>query len=125
MKVDISNGELLDKLSILEIKLDKIKNDVKLYNVRKEADILRPLCESLLRDEKVKLLYDELLRINTELWEVEDVLREKERLQTFDQLFVEYARSVYFTNDKRARIKKEINLLTNSELIEEKSYESY
>lgn len=125
MKVEVSNGELLDKLSILEIKLDKIKDDVKLHNIRHEIEILRPHCQLLLTDDRIHLLFVELSYVNRRLWDVEDNLREKERNKTFDKEFVELARLVYFTNDERARIKKEINVISSSAIVEEKSYESY
>lgn len=125
MKVEVSNGELLDKLSILQIKLDKIKDDVKLRNVKREEEILRPYAQELLLNNLVKQLYSRLVDVNEKLWNVEDTLREKERAKLFDNEFIELARSVYFTNDERAHIKKEINTLTNSAVVEEKSYESY
>lgn len=125
MKVEVSNGELLDKLSILEIKLDKIQDDVKLHNIRREKEILYPYCKILLNEEQVQNLYLELVSVNRKLWDVEDLLREKERNKIFDHEFIELARSVYFTNDDRAKIKKKINIITKSELVEEKSYKSY
>lgn len=125
MKVEVSNGEILDKVSILEIKTVNIANPEKLINVRKELDILRPLSSPLLRIGNVQELYENLLRANTRLWHIEDKLREKERILGFDAEFIELARNVYFTNDKRAEIKKQINIVTNSELTEEKSYEQY
>jgi hypothetical protein len=125
MKVEVSNGEILDKVSILEIKIANITNSEKLINVRKELDILRPLSSPLLRIGNVQELYQDLLRTNTRLWHIEDKLREKERMLAFDTEFIELARDVYFTNDKRAEIKKQINTITNSELTEEKSYEQY
>jgi hypothetical protein len=125
MQVEISNGELLDKLSILLIKVRNITDTDKLHNVQTEIDILSPLCETLLVNSDIKVLFDELLIVNTELWDVEDFLREKERVKEFDTDFIEFARRVYYTNDKRARIKKQINLLSNSSIIEEKSYTPY
>lgn len=125
MRIEVSDGELLDKLSILEIKLDKIQNSSKLHNVRSEETSLRPYAQILLDNADVQRLYTSLLSVNKKLWDIEDAIREKERNRQFDDEFVQLARSVYFTNDERADIKKAINLLTNSTLIEEKSYESY
>lgn len=125
MKVEVSNGELLDKLSILQIKLDKIEDSVKLHNIQHEEEVLRPYCQTLLDNEEVQRLYSELLSVNKKLWDIEDSIREKERNRTFDQEFIELARAVYFTNDDRAKIKKTINIVTQSELVEEKSYKSY
>ena len=123
MKIEISNGELLDKLSILEIKLGKISDPDKLVNVRSEYLLLKPLGNSLI--ECVQSLYDDLVDINRLLWEIEDTIRDLERSQRFDDEFIQTARKVYRYNDKRAQIKKEINRLTNSGLIEEKSYSGY
>lgn len=123
MKIEISNGELLDKLSILEIKLGKIKDPEKLVNVRSEYLMLKPLGNNLI--ESVRSLYDDLVGINLLLWEIEDAIRDLERSQRFDDEFIQTARKVYQFNDKRAHIKKEINRLTNSGLIEEKSYTGY
>lgn len=125
MKVEVSNGELLDKLSILQIKLDKIEDSVKLHNIQHEEEVLRPHCQTLLDNKEVQRLYSELLSVNKKLWDIEDSIREKERNQTFDKEFIELARAVYFTNDERAKIKKTINIVTQSELVEEKSYKSY
>lgn len=125
MLVEISNGELLDKFSILQIKLDKITDKIKLQNVRKEYETLKPLCAQLLQTTQVVSLFSKLMDTNSSLWQIEDELREKERKSEFDTNFVLLARNVYFTNDRRAEIKREINLLTNSELVEEKSYEKY
>lgn len=125
MLVEVSNGELLDKFSILQIKLRKIVDSVKLSNIKKESSILEPLCNTLFEVSTVYTEYQILLQINETLWDIEDAIREKERRQEFDSEFVSLARNVYFTNDRRSEIKKKINLLTNSLLMEEKSYESY
>lgn len=125
MKVEVSNGEILDKLSILEIKIANITDPGKLINIKKELDVLKPLADSLLVLEEVKYFYERLLGTNTKLWYIEDKLREKECMRAFDAEFIILARSVYLTNDLRAEIKKQINIITNSELIEEKSYEKY
>lgn len=127
MKIEVSIGELIDKLSILEIKLLNIKDKEKLSNVRKELQILNPYYQDL-TDEYgfiLKNLYIKLSNINKGLWDIEDAIREKEKAEEFDEEFVELARSVYITNDQRAAVKKEINLLTKSKLVEEKSYSDY
>lgn len=127
MKVEISIGELLDKISILEIKLLNIKDKEKSKNVYKELETLNPYFQDLLDEYgiEIKNLYIKLSNINKTLWNIEDDIREKEKVEEFDEEFVELARSVYITNDQRAKVKKEINLLTKSELVEEKSYSDY
>ncbi len=125
MMVEISNGELLDKLSILKIKLDNISEDDKLKNIRKEFDILNELSNEFLKQTTIMNLFNELLDVNKKLWDVEDFIRHKEKLKEFDEEFVFYARNVYITNDLRAEIKRKINDITNSEIVEEKSYERY
>ena len=128
MKVEVSDGEILDKLSILEIKLNKIENVHKLTNIQKEYDTLKetigepPWHEHVFRKYG---FYWQLKEINETLWEIEDEIRIKEKKQEFDSQFVKLARLVYKTNDKRAQIKKEINIHTKSNLLEEKSYEDY
>jgi len=125
MKVEISNGELLDKFSILEIKMGNITDPAKLTNVENEYKELTSDCTDLLRDSTISSLYAELKSINQKLWTVEDDIRECERRKDFGQEFVSLAREVYFTNDERARVKKEINLASGSSLVEEKSYQAY
>lgn len=125
MKVEISNGELLDKLSILKIKQEKIKEESKLVNINNEIFELEPLYLKILEKGDVSDLFQDLLDVNTELWEIEDSIREKERSKDFGESFISLARRVYFQNDKRASIKKQINLETGSFLIEEKSYSNY
>jgi len=127
MKVEVSNGELLDKLTILELKMSNISDDKKLINVKKEFNELSPLAKLLFEKFKDELLikYKELALINTELWKIEDDIRECEKNKNFGEKFVELARAVYFTNDKRSDVKKQINILTGSGFIEEKSYEDY
>ena len=127
MKVEVSNGELLDKLTILELKMSNISDDKKLINVRKEFNELNPLAKLLFEKFKDGLLtkYKELALINSELWKIEDDIRECEKNKNFGEKFVELARAVYFTNDKRSDVKKQINILTGSGFIEEKSYEDY
>ena len=127
MKVEVSNGELLDKLTILELKMSNISDDKKLINVKKEFNELSPLAKLLFEKFKDGLLtkYKELALINSELWKIEDDIRDCEKNKNFGEKFVELARAVYFTNDKRSDVKKQINILTGSGFIEEKSYEDY
>ena len=127
MKVEVSNGELLDKLTILELKLTNIADVQKLSNIQKEHDELSPLANQLFDSygEELKNLYKKLTEINSELWTIEDDIRECERNKDFGSDFVSLARAVYFTNDKRSDVKKAINLLTDSGFVEEKSYEDY
>jgi hypothetical protein len=125
MRVEISNGELLDKFSILEIKLGNIKDPSKLSNIEREYKELYNDCTDLLRDSSINLLYSQLKSINQDLWKVEDDIRDLERKKDFGEEFISLARKVYFTNDERARVKKEINLESGSQLVEEKSYQDY
>ena len=127
MKVEVSNGELLDKLTILELKLSNISDEKKLINIKKEYNELSPLAKLLFEKFKDELLskYKELALINSQLWKIEDDIRECEKNKNFGDKFVELARAVYFTNDKRSDVKKQINVLTGSGFIEEKSYEDY
>jgi len=119
----ISIGELVDKITILEIKKNKLQNS-KLENVLKELSFLRKLMEKH-QIEITDNLFTELKEINLTLWNIEDQIRIKEKNKEFDNIFIELARSVYFTNDKRSEIKKRINRLSNSEITEEKSYSEY
>ena len=127
MLVEISNGELLDKISILELKLLKVEDEEKLVNIMTEFDALNPLVIELIEnyDGQLQNHYLELAKINGELWDIEDWIRDCEREKRFDKEFVELARSVYITNDKRCEVKKLINTLTSSGLVEEKSYKEY
>ena len=119
----ISIGELIDKITILEIKKNKLQNS-KLENVLKELSFLRKLMEKH-QIEITDDLFTQLKEINLTLWNIEDQIRIKEKNKEFDNIFIELARSVYFTNDKRSEIKKRINRLSNSEITEEKSYAEY
>lgn len=125
MNIEVSHGEIVDKLTILQIKKEKINDPEKLVNIIKEYDYLVSVVENDLRIDLTSPEYIELLLINQKLWRVEDEIREKERKKEFDQTFIDLAREVYFTNDIRARIKKEINLNHSSGFIEEKSYTDY
>ena len=123
MKIEVSNGEIIDKLTILEIKLDKISDKARLVNIKKEYDILSKSSELIL--DKSDSLYIRLKEVNSKLWQIEDRIRNYERKQEFGRAFIETARMVYFSNDLRAKIKHDINLKTGSDLIDEKSYEDY
>jgi hypothetical protein len=120
----ISDGEILDRFSILAIKQIKIFDKIKLNNIKNEINHLRHIFLKILSiDPDVETLYNTLKDINEKLWIIEDSIRTKEKLQEFDSEFIDLARQVYITNDKRANIKKEINLKTKSYLVEEKSHE--
>ena len=125
MKIEISHGEIVDKLTILQIKKTNIIDPIKLDNIVKEYDYLLSVVENDLGISIESPEYLELLSINNELWVIEDDIRDKERDKVFDTEFIELARSVYTTNDKRAEIKKEINLKYGSLFVEEKSYSNY
>jgi hypothetical protein len=129
MKIEVSTGEILDKLSILEIKLDRISDPSKRNNLLQEYVILAAAAEEIYDAnpdrEDIKILYTDLLNINKTLWNIEDQIRECERDESFGSDFIELARSVYYTNDDRADVKKQINTLTGSKLVEEKSYQDY
>ena len=126
IKIELSVGELLDKISILQIKAERIDDPSKVKNINKELDVLMSLWnDSPYSDANLSSEINELKSINEALWGIEDKIRDKERNQLFDKDFIELARSVYFTNDKRAEIKRIINSKTGSELIEEKSYSEY
>jgi prefoldin subunit 5 len=126
VNVEISIGEFFDKITILEIKKERISNADKLININKELDGLNNLLTELSfsRDEVAQEV-SELRKINEALWEIEDDIREKESQKAFDERFVELARAVYITNDKRSDIKRVINLKLGSDFVEEKSYEEY
>lgn len=124
--VPVSPGEVLDKITILEIKSERMTDPDKVANVRIELDLLKDTWEeAVVGDELIRKLHDELKEINEALWEIEDDIRDKERVKEFDERFVELARSVYFTNDRRSQVKKQLNLHLGSEIIEEKSYQDY
>lgn len=122
----ISVGELLDKVTILEIKQEKIKDTEKLKNIQHELSLLQSICaEAKLLTTDVETKKQALKEVNLRLWSIEDDIRIKEKKGEFDADFIQLARSVYFENDDRAAIKKEINLMTGSDLVEEKSYQDY
>ncbi len=126
IQATISYGEFLDKLTILEIKKERISDKDKLQNIQNELDSATrawQACPASKIDIQAELVA--LKSINEKLWVIEDDIRDKERQQSFDQGFIDLARSVYFENDTRAQIKREINLKLGSDLIEEKSYADY
>jgi hypothetical protein len=123
MKIELSNGEIIDKLTIIRIKLERIKDKSKLNNLMKEYQELNAAAALIISmdDPLYKSLYD----VNCELWDIEDHIRDLERKKDFGEDFVATARSVYFKNDRRSEVKREINIKTSSGFIEEKSYEKY
>jgi predicted nucleic acid-binding Zn-ribbon protein len=123
MKIEVSNGEIADKLTIIEIKLKRIKDKDKLINLKKEYDVLNDAVSKII--DKNHELYKQLLAVNQELWDIEDKIRDLERDKDFGDDFIQTARAVYFTNDKRSEIKRKINKHTGSNLFEEKSYQKY
>jgi len=126
MKIEVSNGELLDKFSILKIKLEKIKDEFKLINIKNEIDTISKNCEEIIQsDLRLSVIFNELISVNESLWDIEDKIRIKEKEKEFDSEFIELARSVYITNDTRFILKNKINIITLSKLVEEKSYEKY
>jgi hypothetical protein len=126
VQTPVSYGELIDKITILEIKSRRIADPAKLANIRNELDLLKATwandaaSQTDIADERARLS-----AVNELLWDIEDKIRLKERAQAFDQEFFELARSVYFRNDERAAFKREINLKLGSQLVEEKSYQDY
>jgi len=125
MNIEVSHGEIVDKLTILQIKKENITDPSKLDNIVKEYNYLLSIVENDLGISTESPEYLELLSINNELWVIEDDIRDKERVKEFDEDFVKLARSVYYTNDVRAKIKKEINIKYSSGFVEEKSYQKY
>ena len=123
MKIEVSNGEIIDKLTIIQIKLERIRDKAKLLNLQKEFDELIKIASKIISTDDP--LYISLYKVNCELWDIEDHIRDLERRKEFGGDFIATARSVYFKNDRRAEIKREINIRTSSGLIEEKSYEKY
>ena len=124
--VEIPVGDFLDKLSILEIKSERIQDPDKLANIRRELEVLRATWKaSPYVHSDITAEYAELKTVNESLWDIEDHIRDQERLRDFGERFIELARSVYLTNDRRAEIKRAINLKLGSALVEEKSYREY
>ncbi len=126
LRVEISVGELVDKITILEIKLMFIEDDAKRENINKELNTLNSsFVEDVGEGEEILVLKESLKKVNLELWRIEDDIRECERQSNFGDDFIKLARAVYHTNDKRAALKREVNELVGSELVEEKSYAAY
>jgi hypothetical protein len=125
VSVPVSIGELIDKLSILQVKKTKISDEVKLEFVNKEFEILYNLSSVYLDNLEIEPLYHQLVEINSSLWDVEDNLRIIETQKRFEGEFISLSRKVYFTNDERFRLKNEINLITSSEIREVKDYVKY
>ena len=124
--VPVSFGELLDKIAILQIKSERMTDEAKLANVRKELTALeKTWMAHPAAGHDIVELRAQLKDVNERLWDIEDDIRRKEQAQAFDEDFIRLARSVYFENDERARIKKEINLALGSSYVEEKSYQDY
>ena len=121
----ISLGELVDKISILIIKQRNITDETKLDHVKKELDFLQKTLINYVQQEEIHNYLEKLININSKLWNIEDDIRECERKKLFDQTFIDLARSVYFTNDERAKVKNDINKAFGSALVEVKSYEEY
>ncbi len=126
IQIPCSAGELLDKLTILEIKSERILDEKKKANVDLELELLTQIREQFVpQTDEVEELYAELKSVNETLWDIEDDIRICEKKGDFSSRFVELARSVYVTNDKRADLKKQLNMFLNSTLVEEKSYQTY
>jgi hypothetical protein len=123
MKIEVSNGEIIDKLTIIQIKLERIKDKAKLVNLKKDYDELINASSSIINTADP--LYIALYQVNCELWDIEDHIRDLERDKDFGSDFISTARAVYIKNDRRSELKREINIKTSSGLIEEKSYEKY
>jgi hypothetical protein len=124
--IPISPGELLDKITILQIKAERIADPVKVANVKTELDMLSKVwSETVEVDAEITALTTELKSVNEALWEIEDDIRDEERGRRFGERFIELARAIYVTNDERANAKKKVNLHLNSTIVEEKSYQDY
>ena len=124
--IPISWGELFDKITILQIKLENLKEKNALKNVKLEHDQLFSIFNQFFLENTIaNELINDLKLINQKLWNIEDLIRDKERNKIFDEKFIELARKVYFTNDERSRIKRSINETFGSEIVEEKSYANY
>jgi hypothetical protein len=129
MKIEVSNGEIFDKHTILKIKLERIKDAAKLKNVLHEYEVLTPSVDKIFKNSKnlreLAKAYDDMYEVNQSLWNIEDLIRDCERAEDFGETFIQLARSVYWTNDDRNLVKKRIDSLTGSALTEEKSYAKY
>ena len=126
IQIPVSPGELLDKITILQIKAERIEDPSKVKNVKAELDLLLNIwAQTVTNDAEIEALTKELMSINKKLWIIEDDIRDEERNKKFGERFVELARSVYIVNDDRANAKKKVNLYLNSSIVEEKSYQDY
>lgn len=125
INIPVSVGELIDKLSILQVKKGMIKDNIKLSFIEKEYNLLFDKSKIYFNDEEILETYKNLIDVNLKLWKIEDELRILESSKSFDNNFIELARSVYYTNDERFRLKDKINNLTNSEIKEQKDYKEY
>ena len=126
IRVPVSPGEVLDKITILEIKSERMEDAEQVANVRVELKLLQDTwAQNISDDDVIRDLHAQLKEINEALWEIEDDIRDKERAKEFDERFVELARAVYITNDRRSAVKKKLNLHLGSEIVEEKSYQDY
>jgi hypothetical protein len=124
-KVEVSVGELLDKLTILSIKQERITDISKLKHIEKEISVLEKESENLLQNNEINSLFEDLKKVNSELWKIEDDIRILESEKNFGNEFIELARAVYITNDKRFSLKNEINNISGSEIREQKGYKEY
>jgi len=125
VNIPISLGELIDKISILLIKEKNISDKKKLSKIREELSLLKKTLNHKINDNNIKNYLNKLVEINTKLWKIEDDIRDCEKSKKFDKIFIDLARSVYITNDKRSEIKNEINKKFGSTIVEVKSYKKY
>ncbi len=127
INIEVSCGELIDKMTILSIKSEKIKDKNKVKNINKEFNLLEEIADTLKNKnvDKFKTFYDQLKRVNSELWDIEDQIRILEKNKDFGDNFIQLARNVYIYNDKRFQIKNEVNDFFSSSIKEEKQYEKY
>ena len=129
--IPVSFGELIDKITILELKLQYIKESSKISNIKRELLLLNESCHVYCQQHSTSIKHQiypvrcNLAEINNQIWVIEDDIRKKEKLKEFDEKFVQLARSIYINNDKRAKLKRQLNEIVNSEVQEEKSYEKY
>ena len=125
ISIPVSIGEMIDKLSILQVKKTKVKDEKKLEFINNEFELLYNFSLEYLNDSEIESIFHQLVDVNSSLWDIEDKLRVLESEAKFDEEFVKLARNVYFTNDERFRLKNEINLISNSEIREIKDYVKY
>lgn len=125
INVPVSVGELIDKLSILQVKKRKVSDSEKLIFIEKEFEILYNLCSEYLNDKQIEELYHKLVKTNSQLWDIEDNIRQLEKDKKFGSEFIETSRKVYYTNDERFDLKNQINFITSSEIREIKEYVDY